>query len=122
MDIYVMDLAFSLLSRVTTSSRDDVLPVWSPDGTRLAFVSNRDFDLEVYLGNTDGTGQTRLTNQKGVDTAPAWSPDGQTIAFEHGERRPRHVYSVNADGSGIVRLTQDADSAAVIRRFDPGSR
>lgn len=115
-----MDLSLSLLSRVTSSSRDDVMPVWSPDGTRLAFVSNRDFDLEVYLGNTDGTGQTRLTSQKGIDTAPAWSPDGQTIAFEHGDLRPRHIFAVSADGSGIVRLTHDTDRAAVIRRLGPG--
>ena len=91
------------------------MPRWSPDGTRLAFVSHRDFDPEVYVANADGTGQTRLTNEKAIDTGPAWSSDGSRIAFEHGTERPRAIYTVNADGTGLARLTQDNEPPSAQR-------
>jgi Tol biopolymer transport system component len=64
------------------SQGSDVSPVWSPDGTRLAFVSFRDGNSEIYLLDLR-TGQLRnLTNYPGSDASPVWSPDGSMIAFE----------------------------------------
>ena len=75
-------------------------PAWSPDGTKIAFTSNRDGNYEIYTMNADGTGQTSLTNNAAYDFDPAWSPDGTKIAFTsdrdgnlrdlHDERR-RHA-------------------------------
>ena len=47
--------------------------VWSPDGARIAFVSRRDGNYEIYVMNADGSGQTRLTNNSAWDLHPAWS-------------------------------------------------
>jgi Tol biopolymer transport system component len=47
---------------LTNNPADDGVPSWSPDGRRIAFVSNRDGNLEIYVMNADGSGVTRLTN------------------------------------------------------------
>jgi Tol biopolymer transport system component len=55
---------------------------WSPDGTKLAFVSWPDWgNMEIYVMNADGSEQKNLTNNPGRDDFPAWSPDGQKILF-----------------------------------------
>lgn len=69
---------------------------------RLAFVSGRDGNREIYSMNADGTGLTRLTTHSGSDEAPAWSPDGSRIAFE--SDGGANIYVMSADGSGSERL------------------
>src|SRR3972149_2316473 len=110
--VSVLDLEFSSLERVTVLPRDDIWPAWSPDGTRVAFVSNPDFNNEIYIANADGTGQTRFTRDDNPDMAPAWSPDGSRVAFAKYEDRRRDIFVQNADGSGLVRLTNDVNPAA----------
>jgi Tol biopolymer transport system component len=56
-------------------------PRISPDGTQVAFISNRDGNFELYVVNVDGTDLTRLTTTPYAEMHPAWSPDGQWIAF-----------------------------------------
>ena len=57
--------------------------MWSPDGTRIAFVSNRDGGFpELYLMFADGTGVVRLTTNSFIDANPSWSPDGSRLVFE----------------------------------------
>lgn len=55
-------------------------PVWSPDGERIAFLSFRDGNPELYSMKADGSDQTRLTSGPAEDVDPAWSPDGRRIA------------------------------------------
>ncbi|HJP40266.1 MAG TPA: hypothetical protein QGF35_00975 [Dehalococcoidia bacterium] len=50
-------------------------------GLPIAFESNRDGNLEIYVMNADGSNQTRLTNNSYHDVRPSWSPDGSRIAF-----------------------------------------
>ena len=97
-------------------ARGDVqTPAWSPDGRKLAFVSERDGNAEIYVMNADGSGLRNLTRTPSHDRDPAWSPDGRAIAFVQ-ECMPRpgdprwqcgatYLYAVNADGSGLRRLT-----------------
>ena len=77
-------------------------PVWSPDGSKIAFLSNRDlggWSYKIYVANADGTGQTRLTE---LASSPTWSPDGSKIAFQSGNAG---IYVINADGTGQTQLT-----------------
>jgi TolB protein len=80
---------------------------WSPDGRRIAFVSNRDGNSDVYVMNADGRGQRRLTRNAAPLNDPAWSPDGRKIAFVSDRDDNSEIYVMNADGSGLRNLTRD---------------
>src|SRR5437899_2073196 len=80
---------------------------------KIAFTSNRDGNVEIYVMNADGTGVTRLTNSVGYDQDPAWSPDGTQIAFAstRDDGPPFYeIYLMNADGTGARRLTDSPAS------------
>lgn len=86
-------------------------PAWSPDGSRLAFVSNHDDDhASIWVVNADGTSLRQLTRgPKPGDREPAWSPDGTKIAFRRGpgvvSQGDADLYIVEASGGGAVHLT-----------------
>ena len=68
-------------TRLTDNQAGASDPSWSPDGRRIAFVSYRDGNREIYVMNADGSGQTRLTDNPAWDISPSWSSDGTRIAF-----------------------------------------
>jgi Tol biopolymer transport system component len=80
---------------------------WSPDGRKIAFVSGRDGNREIYVTNADGSGRRNLTRNPAADFAPGWSPDGRKIVFESDRDRNAEVYVMNADGSGQRNLTRN---------------
>jgi Tol biopolymer transport system component len=71
----------------------------------IAFVSDRDGDIEIYTCKADGSNIKRLTSSNGDDDQPDWSPDGTHIAFVSGRSGTYEVYTMNADGSNVVRRT-----------------
>ena len=89
---------------------DDTDPAWSPDGTKIAFASNRDDgNDEIYTMNADGTGQTSLTNNPAADDEPAWSPDGTKIAFTSDRRRQRRdLHDERRRHAAQTKLTNNA--------------
>lgn len=72
---------------------------------RIAFVSTRDGNPEIYVMRPDGSGLVNLTNNPANDRLPAWSPDGSKIAFRSTRGRNTDIYVMNDDGSDVVRLT-----------------
>lgn len=83
----------------------DYEPAISPDGKRIAFISNRDGRLKLYVMSAEGEGVVRLTDDMGEDDSPAWSPDGTRIAFVSTSHGNTDIFVVNADGSGRKRVT-----------------
>jgi serine/threonine-protein kinase len=67
--------------RLTDLAANNYQGVWSPDGTQIAFVSERDNNPEIYLMNPDGTDQRRLTTDQGEHGSPAWGSDSRRVAY-----------------------------------------
>lgn len=104
-EIYVMNADGSEQTRLTISTMYEVLPAWSPDGSRIAFCSGPFGQRDIYVMNADGTELTRLTSEAGDDVNPHWSPDGSKLVFASDRDGNYEVYVMNADGTGQTRLT-----------------
>jgi TolB protein len=85
-----------------TDRKEDTAP--AAEGDRVAFMSNREGNWEIYIVNLDGTGLTRLTNNAANDGLPTWSPDGRTIAFVSDQGGGWAVWAMNSDGSNRRKL------------------
>jgi Tol biopolymer transport system component len=117
-EIYVINADGTGLRRLTRNAVNDHRPVWSPDGRRIAFVRNRDWQTaNIYVMNADGSAQRRLTptlhRQPGGWVELAWSPDWKKIAFvdSAGHLGAPDIFVMNTDGSDLRNLTNtDATS------------
>ncbi|MFP5355746.1 MAG: prolyl oligopeptidase family serine peptidase, partial [Gemmatimonadota bacterium] len=108
--LYVVDVASRKVTQVTSGDYDDSQPRWSPDGTRIAFVSRRGADADrennsdVFVVEArEGATPLRLTTWSGPDDTPEWSPDGSQIAYLQGSEP--QLYAYNQDALAVVAST-----------------
>ncbi len=133
-DIYTVRADGSDLHQLTNASSDngsDQAPVWSPDGTRIAFRSYRESKNSVEVMDAGGANRTVLWSS-GAGRDPycaehddlAWSPDGQTVAFAAHEACPGQpdLFAAAADGSTPARRLLAAGTNGVFPRFSPDGR
>jgi TolB protein len=90
-----------------TNLGNDNRPVWSPDGTRIAFTSNREDNIDIYVVDVDGQNLRQITDGPESEFAPSWSPDGTRIAYIAGTDDVNDLYIVDADGGNTLRVTTD---------------
>ena len=115
-EIYVMDADGGNEQRLTENRQNDWDPVWSPDGERIAFMSDRKGDLqnfEIYVMDADGGNEQRLTENRVDDGAPVWSPDSKRIAFysdKDGNFENAEIYVMDADGGNLQNLTNNPNN------------
>ncbi len=123
--LFLSDVASKKLERLTDGDFDDEAPAWSPDGTRIAFVSKRDAlpdpdrndNTDVFvIQATPGATPRRLTTFDGPDGGPlAWSPDGTRLAFVEGS--PPRFYTTRTTAR---RAPSSLRAAAVTDRRTAG--
>lgn len=110
-DIYSFDPdAPDTLAPLVTGPGQKLGARFSPDGTKLVYVSNRPGNFEIYLANGDGSDPQRLTTTTAGENAPAWSPDGKTIYYESDAGGNTNIWRMNADGTDQRQLTQSTSA------------
>src|SRR5215217_2642794 len=133
--IYIFDIATKKLERLTKSKWDESSPSWSPDSTRIAFMSNhsddpdRDPAAQLYVADAKpGATEKQLTPEaiRAGRSRPEWSPDSKWIAFSEGEEKKYGAYSmehlalVSADGSSAptrLKALEELDRGVSSPRF-----
>jgi TolB protein len=104
-EIFVVNADDGSVSQLTDNAYSDYAPVWSPDGTRIAFHGYLDNSYDIFVMDSDGSNQQQLTDRDGDASHPAWSPDGTRIAFQsYGG-----ILLVDADGDNLRHLTYGGD-------------
>lgn len=89
-DIYLKATAGKTVTQLTSDPADDIMPAFSPDGTMIAFASNRSGNWDLFIVDAKGGRPIQLTNSDEHDLHPSWSPDGDKIVFcRFGERSGR---------------------------------
>ncbi len=106
-DIYLVQLDGTNLTKVTDGAGIIESITWSPDGSQIAFNSDRDGgdDYEIYVINADGSGLRQVTNDSAWDQDLAWSPDGKRLAFSSDRDGEPAIYTMALDGSDLKKLS-----------------
>ncbi len=116
-DIWKMLATGAGVVQLTNTSAVDNQPVFSRDGTKVAFASNRSGQFRIWRMNADGSSPVAVTATGALpagseDASPDWSPDGQRIVFSRGVPADgagaRDIFSVKVDGTDLQRLTSGA--------------
>jgi TolB protein len=90
------------------SNEPIISPAWSPDGTKVAYVSFEAKKPVVYVQNLITRERNVIANYKGSNSAPAWSHDGSKLAVSLSRDGLTQIYTVNANGSGLQRISNSS--------------
>ena len=145
LDIYTMNVDGSDVRRLTTAVGYDGGPFFSPDGKQIVYRAYHPTDsteladyrsllaqhivrpskMEIWVMNSDGSGQRQITHLGGANFAPFFTPDGKRIIFSSNYRNPRSanfdLFLVNLDGSGLEQVTTSPEFDG-FPQFSPDGR
>jgi len=114
-NLYKLDASTSQITQLTFGGYRDLHPAWSPDRSKIAFVSNRDGNFELYVMDTDGSEIRQLTDTPEDETRPEWSPDGTNIVYvlvttlESGLQEKR-LHLISASGENMEQITNGPEN------------
>jgi Tol biopolymer transport system component len=103
----------SNLTQLTNGHWNDIRPVFTPDGTKIVFSTDRNSSFgsginDIYIMDADGTSVTRLTDDPNDDDVPNVSPDGTKITFTSNRSGNYEIYTMNFDGTNVTDLTNNS--------------
>ena len=102
------------MEQLTTESRPDWYPRWSPDGTEIAFHSYRSGNRDIWVMPVSGGPARQITRYEGSDWVARWSPDGGEILFSSNRGGSRNVWSISASGGEPRQLTNHPDPVSLV--------
>jgi TolB protein len=104
-EIYLVQPGTGETKNLTENKAADTEPVWSPDGARIAFISDRAGFRDVWTMKADGTDARQLTEKLGSCSTLRWSPDGSKIAFVSAKSGQEQIYVAEVATGRMVQLT-----------------
>ncbi len=138
--VHVLDVSSGSITQLTHGDYDDSEPVWSPDGSRIAFTSNRsanpdsNYNSDIWVVAVpeepvpEAAPLIQVTTQAGADASPSWSPDGKRIAHTSVTDVEAMLYATahlgvsSAAGGNTDILTHELDRMVFSPRFSPDGR
>lgn len=104
-EIALLELETNELRLLTNNDQRDASPVFSPDGSRIMYITSNDQRGAIASMNIDGSGQQIIYDSSGDDWTASYSPDGQYIVFTSDERDIDQIYLATADGSVVQQIS-----------------
>ena len=122
--IFTLDLATGRVTQLTSGGNyHDQHPKWSPDGTRLSFVSTRGGgNFDIYVMNADGSNVQRITDHPANDFDPMWMPDMKSLIFSSERASRSDLYRVWLSDRRVERLTQHFVGRAIMPNVSPDGK
>jgi len=135
--LFIVDVATRAVRQITDGPHYEHSVQWSPTGTRILFVSNREpdadrvFNYDIFTVDADTGATERLTQTRSAEYAPSWSPDGTRIAFSGTTRaltssettkEDTHVWVMRADGTERLELGRAIDNRQGVPQWSPDGR
>jgi Tol biopolymer transport system component len=99
--------------KVIASTRADEDGAFSPDGSKIAFSSDRSGVYEIWVADGNGSNARRVTSLDAFSASPMWSPDGRRLAFDSNGNGETRVWTVPADGGAAKALVDESFDAWV---------
>ena len=90
-----------------TDLKGNFSPTWSPDGSKIAFSSQRNFNSDIYVMTVEGKELERLTDGEGYSGRPTYLPDGTNIAFDSQRKGDYDIYLMDTNGRNVAKLTKN---------------
>src|SRR3954453_18167731 len=111
-DVYTVETIGGTARAITSHPAHDVSPVFSPDGSKIAFSSNRHGSYDVFVTSVRGGKPTRLTFDSATDMACGWTPDGKHVLFASTRStsfpQDWDLYTVPAEGGKVRKVVSQA--------------
>jgi len=120
--VYLVNADGTGLQNLTPGDGNSRRGRWSPDGSLIAFESDRTSSSDIWIMNADGTGQFNFTDSPEDEYMAGWSPDGSSLVFSRvpadGANEAR-LFAMNSNGTGLRQLTDEMEVLALGARYSP---
>lgn len=117
--ISIANIDGSNIVQLTDDETNNMSPKISPDGTQIAYLSNRDGNQEVYVMDLDGSNQNRITRNYITEWGPSWSTDGSSVLFSSQNVHGFYdIFKAKTDGTSIKKILSNGSQSATVFSLD----